>query len=395
MSHQAGRAIIWVVTDWRERLPSRSSSDRLIGGVAGGVAAELGIDSVIVRIAFGVMAVTGIGIPVYLVAWLVLPGDGDPGERGQLASSVASNRRIGGLGLIVVGAVLLARDLGIAPRDAITWPILIVAVGVGFVVWQVQPIATGGRGAALRTAAGVVVVALGIGALIAANLSFAVVWNGLLPTVLIVGGLALILGPWIAVLMRDRREERLKRIRADERSEMAAHLHDSVLQTFALMQRADDPAQVSALARRQERELRSWLYGDGGDEAAATLKVAVERIAADVEDRHSVVIDVVVVGDAPLENGLESVVAAAGEAMTNAAKWSGETHISVYVEVVDSQVEVFVRDTGSGFDPESISADRLGVRESIRGRIQRLGGECEIQSGLGEGTEVRLLVQRS
>ncbi|MDE0699647.1 MAG: hypothetical protein OXH61_02865, partial [Acidimicrobiaceae bacterium] len=234
-----------------------------------------------------------------------------------------------------------------------------------------------------------------IGVLVAANVSLGVLLDGLLSTVLVVGGLALILGPWVAVLLRDRRAERQQRIRADERAEVAAHLHDSVLQTLALVQRSDDPAQMSALARRQERELRGWLYGENYGPQQATLKVAVEHLAGVVEDRHGAVIDVVVVGDTELDAAMESLVAATGEAMTNAARWSGRSDIGVYVEATESEVEVFVRDRGIGFDPQAVGEEHHGIRDSIQGRLQRVGGDCEIISSVGQGTEVRLSVTRS
>ncbi|MYI14415.1 MAG: hypothetical protein F4108_01595 [Acidimicrobiaceae bacterium] len=219
--------------------------------------------------------------------------------------------------------------------------------------------------------------------------------DGLLSGGLVVGGLALILGPWMMVLLRDRREERRRRIRADERAEMAAHLHDSVLQTLSLVQRSDDPARMAALARRQERELRGWLYGGGSEPDAATVRAAVERLAGVVEDRHGVVMDVVAVGDAPLDSATESLVAAAGEAMTNAARWSGSPTVSVFVEATEQAVDVFVRDRGVGFDPEEVDGDSRGIRDSIRGRLDRVGGRCDINSAPGQGTEVRLHLARS
>ena len=299
------------------------------------------------------------------------------------------------MALIVIGTVLLVRHLGVALPDTLIWPALCVAFGLGIVVWRAQPGASLGRAAAMRIAAGTILLALGIGVIAAANLSLSAVRDGLLSGGLVVGGLALILGPWVAVLARDRREERQRRVRADERAEMAAHLHDSVLQTLALVQRSDDPARMAALARRQERELRGWLYGVGSEPDQATVRAAVEHLAAAVEDRHGVVIDVVAVGDAPLDPATESLVAAAGEAMTNAARWSGCSDVSVYLEAAPQRVEVFVRDRGAGFDPEAVDGDSHGIRDSIRGRLDRVGGHCEITSSKGHGTEVRLHLSRS
>ena len=173
---------------------------------------------------------------------------------------------------------------------------------------------------------------------------------------------------------------------------MAAHLHDSVLQTLALIQRNDDPRVIAQLARQQERELRRWLYADSDDPSATTLKTSIERISEVVEDRFDIAVETVVVGDTSMDTTLEALIGAAGEATTNAAKWSGCDQVSVFAEVEDDGVRVFVRDTGAGFDPDGVAEDRLGVRESIVGRMERVGGTAEIRSAHGSGTEVELYV---
>ena len=379
--------------------PARSRSDRVIAGVCGGVGTRLGIDATIVRIAFVALALAWVGVPLYLVGWILLPQAAAPTDGTERADAAlparTAARRAAGMALIVVGTVLLVRHLGVALPDTVIWPALCVAFGLGIVVWRVQPAAGLDRTVAMRIAAGTILLALGIGVIAATNLSLSAVRDGLLSGGLVVGGLALIMGPWVAVLVRDRREERQRRIRADERAEMAAHLHDSVLQTLALVQRADDPARMAALARRQERELRGWLYGGGSEPNQATVRAAVEHLAGVIEDRHGVVMDVVAVGDAPLDPAMESLVAAAGEAMTNAARWSGCPTVSVYVEATPQGVDVFVRDRGAGFDPQAVDGDSRGIRDSIRGRLDRVGGSCEITSSKGQGTEVRLHVARS
>ena len=378
--------------------PARSRTDRVIAGVCGGVGTRLGIDATIVRIAFVALALAWVGVPLYLVGWILLPQAAAPTDGTERADAAlparTAARRAAGMALIVVGTVLLVRHLGVALPDTVIWPALCVAFGLGIVVWRVQPAAGLDRTVAIRIAAGTILLALGIGVIAATNLSLSAVRDGLLSGGLVVGGLALIMGPWVAVLVRDRREERQRRIRADERAEMAAHLHDSVLQTLALVQRADDPARMAALARRQERELRGWLYGGGAEPDPATVRAAVEHLAGAVEDRHGVVMDVVAVGDAALDPAMESLVAAAGEAMTNAARWSGCATVSVYLEATPQGVEVFVRDRGAGFDPQAVDGDSRGIRDSIRGRLDRVGGRCEITSSKGHGTEVRLHLAR-
>ena len=399
MPPRCRRAIISAMAPTRAGWPVRSRTDRVIAGVCGGVGARLGIDATIVRIAFVALAFAWIGVPLYLLGWVLLPqaatvpATTEADDAAPVVRTAA--RRATGMALIVLGTVLLVRHLGVALPDTLLWPALCVAFGLGIVVWRVQPAAGIGRGAAVRIAAGTILLALGIGAIAAANLSLSAVRDGLLSGGLVVGGLALILGPWVMVLLRDRREERRRRIRADERAEMAAHLHDSVLQTLSLVQRSDDPARMAALARRQERELRGWLYGGGSEPVQDTVRAAVEHLAGVVEDRHGVVMEVVAVGDAALDPAIESLVAAAGEAMTNAARWSGCPTVSVFVEATPQAVDVFVRDRGVGFDPETVEDGSHGIRDSIRGRLGRVGGRCDITSAPGHGTEVRLHLARS
>jgi two-component system sensor kinase len=174
---------------------------------------------------------------------------------------------------------------------------------------------------------------------------------------------------------------------------MAAHLHDSVLQTLALIQRqADDPVAVASLARRQERELRTWLYGE--ETRAQTLKGALEQLRADVEERFPIAVEVICVGDMDLDEAATALMQATGEAVTNAAKHSGASRVDVFAEVDPEQVEVFIRDRGCGFDEATIRQDRMGVKESIRARMERHGGTARIRTASGEGTEVRLELRR-
>lgn len=202
-------------------------------------------------------------------------------------------------------------------------------------------------------------------------------------------GLGLIFGPWGWRLLTQLSEERRERIRSQERAEMAAHLHDSVLQTLALIQRTDQPREMVALARSQERELRSWLNGTM-PERGRTMAGAIEQTAAAVELQLKVPIEVVTVGDTPLDERLDALVDASREAVVNAAKHSGSRQISVYMEVEGDEVTVFVRDQGNGFDPEAVAVDRRGIAESIRGRMERSGGTAAIVSEAGSGTEVQL-----
>jgi signal transduction histidine kinase len=223
-----------------------------------------------------------------------------------------------------------------------------------------------------------------------ANNALAPAKDVLLPMVVILLAAAIILAPWWLRLVRGLAAERAERIRSQERAEVAAHLHDSVLQTLALVQRrADDPREVAALARRQERELRAWL---NESRPTGTFAAALDAAASEVEGDHHVPIEVVTVGDAPLDDRTAALVAAVREALVNASKFAGPEPIAVYAEVEDGRFEVFVRDRGPGFDPEAVPADRRGVRDSIVGRMERHGGTATVHSRPGQGTEVELVL---
>ncbi len=218
--------------------------------------------------------------------------------------------------------------------------------------------------------------------------------DSVLTIVVVILALALILAPFWWRLGRNLAAERAERIRSQERAEMAAHIHDSVLQTLTLVQkRADDPRAVAQLARAQERELRGWLFTGDRAPASASLAAALEEAAAEVEEAHRVPIEVVAVGDAPVGEPANALLAAAREAMVNAAKFAPDAgEIAVYAELDPARSQVFVRDRGDGFDPDAVPDDRQGVRESIIGRMERSGGTARIRSGDG-GTEVELLIE--
>jgi signal transduction histidine kinase len=385
-----------------------------IGGVAAGIARRFGIDVSLVRLTFVVAAAAGgLGFAAYGLGWLLIPaGDSRP-ARHRIRSGRASVEVALGTGLLLVAGLLTVRALGIWFSDAIVWPLVLIAAG-GALIWRQsmgdepasveEPpappqdvVVEEGRRAAIavsRTGLGIVlVIAAGFvflqttGALGAAR-------DVLLAVIAAVVVLGVIFAPWIVRLLRSLTEERAERIRSQERAEVAAHLHDSVLQTLALMQRrVEDPREVAALARRQERELRAWLNGRraAGD---ATVASALEGAAAEVEEAHGVPVEVVAVGDAPLDPGAEALVAAAREALVNAAKFAGESPVALYAEVAPGRIEVFVRDRGPGFDPAAVPDDRRGVRESIVGRMERHGGRATVHTAPGAGTEVELVLER-
>jgi signal transduction histidine kinase/phage shock protein PspC (stress-responsive transcriptional regulator) len=390
----------------------------VLGGVCGGLARATGLDPLIVRVA--VVALTlagGTGALVYVLAWLAIPKESE----GDVATPRAAGHRgrdVGELlavGSIVLGVILLVRSSGLWFNDAFVWPLLLAGVGLA-VIWRqagaddrsslmrvverlprpgAPPLDVRSRRAALaRIGVGVALVVSGVGAFLAASSAFSAVRQGVMASAAIVGGLALITGPFWVRMGRDLALERRQRIRSEERAEVAAHLHDSVLQTLALIQRnADDPRAVVTMARRQERELRGWLFeNDQVQPGADTLGAALARAGEEVEGLHGVTIDVVAVGDLPLDDRLQALVAATREAMVNAAKWSGDDSVSVYAEVRDGEASVFVRDWGGGFDLDAVAPDRHGVRESIVERMARHGGKAVVRTTPGEGTEVELRI---
>jgi len=356
---------------------SRRRDGRLVAGVCAGLARTARVDPTFVRLVFALLALAGgAGIVAYVGGWLALPEE--TGER------VRRGRQLGGIGLLLVAAGLALRAVGLA--DAVLWPALAVAAGV--YVFQSDRLDGGGR-ARRRKLFGAALVAVGAIAFV-----ITVSDNGsqgalVAPTGLLVA-LILIVGPWIWRLGQERDAERVERIRAQERADMAARVHDSVLQTLALVQRsADDPKRVAALARRQERELRGLLYGAARRSEGETLRSALEDELADVEEMHAIRVEIVQTGDAPLDERLQALVLAAREAVTNAAVHSGTADVSVFVQVADGEATVYVRDRGKGFDPAA-PTDRRGIAESIVGRLERNGGTAVVRSAPGEGTEVEL-----
>jgi len=381
----------------RDRL-TRATDSRLVGGVAAGIARWLGIDPVITRIAFVVLAMSGgFGVVAYLVLWAVVPDERGTRALPHRVDVPGRSQRAAALGLIVVGGLLLLREAGLWVGDRLVWPVVLAAVGLALLwpgAFDTRPDLFATRRALVRVGAGVLAVGAGVAVFAAANADLDALRDASLAVLLTVAGLVLIFGPWWWRLGRALVEERRARIRSEERAEMAARVHDSVLQTLALIQQhAGDAAETARLARRQERDLRSWLYeADGAP--AGTLKAAVRDAVAEVEDLLAVAVDAVVVGDCPVEPRVTALVHAAKEALVNAAKFAGVPSVSLYVEVETDTVTAFVRDRGVGFDPGAVADDRQGIARSIRERMERHGGSAAIRSQPGEGTEVELVVPR-
>jgi signal transduction histidine kinase/phage shock protein PspC (stress-responsive transcriptional regulator) len=386
----------------------RASSGRVVAGVCTGLGRHFGIDPLVVRIAFVALATAGgMGVVLYGLAWLIVPVEGNvaaqPVRQGHGRARGTVEVAVG-MGLIVLSLLLTARALGLLFSDVIVWPTALVAAGAAL-LWRQSLSATPAEVAAeppqvpeeeRRERALVWRTGLGIALVIAAGVVFLYATNSLtaardavLAALVVAVVLGIIFAPLIVRLVRSLASEREERIRSQARAEMGAHLHDSVLQTLALVQkRADDPRAVAALARTQERELRAWLAGrEGGHER---LAAALEAVAGEVERAHGVPVEIVVVGDRELDSRGEALVAAAREAMVNAAKFGAGSTVDVYAEAGEGELQVYVRDRGPGFDPDAVPADRRGVRESIVGRMLRHGGRAAIHSAPGAGTEVEL-----
>jgi signal transduction histidine kinase/phage shock protein PspC (stress-responsive transcriptional regulator) len=415
----------WVMhraRQWRQRGDGeplrRHPDDRLFGGIAAGLGAWRGFSPTTVRIALAVAALISDGwaVPFYVLGWLLIPVKGQE-------TTIAHRARHDSRGVVLALALasllavflFLAGALNDAAIAGFLWPQVISVAGLTL-IWRnapdderagmqrvVQPLENLGAGRAarratwLRLAGAAVLLAVGLGWLISQHggIHLLAPLGGFL---LVAAALVLLLGPWWLRIARDLMVERDARERAEERADIASRVHDSVLQTLALIQRrADDPQAVVQLARAQERELRSWLFEGRapGDADVSSFAEGIRQIQRDVEARHGVPVEVVTVGDCPLDEHSSALLAAAREATVNAAKWSAAAVISVFAEVEPDRVNITVRDRGKGFDPAAVPDDRKGVAESIRGRMSRHGGEAIVQSAPGEGTKVTLTMPRA
>jgi signal transduction histidine kinase len=407
---------------WRHRGDGqplrRDPDDRLIGGIAAGLGAWRGYSPNTVRIALAVAALISDGwaVPFYVLGWLLIPVKGQETTIAQRARH-DSRGVVLALGLASLLAAFLFLAAGAdASIATFCWPQVFSLAGV-VLIWRnapegeragmqrlVQPLeslGTGGpaarRATRLRIAGAAVLLVSGLGWLFSLHggIHLLAPLGGFL---MVAAAFVLLLGPWWLRIARDLVVERQGRVRAEERADIASRVHDSVLQTLALIQRrADDPQAVVQLARAQERDLRSWLFEGRapGDADASSFAEGIRQIQRDVEALHGVPVEVVTVGDCPLDERLSALIAAAREATVNAAKWSGAAVISLFAEVEPDSVSIAVRDRGKGFDPAAVPSDRKGVAESIRGRMSRHGGEAIVQSAPGEGTKVTLTMPRA
>ena len=391
----------------RPRL-ERSRSDRVVAGVAGGIGKHLGLDPLLVRIGFVLLSFAlGFGVVVYVLTWLLAPQEAaGPAHRPGGRLIPPTRTQAFGTALVMVGVVVLLWLGGLLLGGGLAWPVALAGVGFA-ILWARDSDEEGrrrvlsglggpleavmsGRVSRTRIAIGSLLILAAMAVFLAANTSLSAVGNMLLAVMVAIAGLGLIGGPWAWRMAQALVEERSSRIRSEARAEMAAHLHDSVLQTLALIQRAKAPREMVSLARTQERELRAWLYRRAPSVSDARLRDAIDAMAGRIERHHQVGVEAVVVGDTALDDRVRALVAACGEATLNAARHSGSAEVSVYVEVEDDAISAFVRDHGAGFDPAAVPGDRRGIADSIIGRLERHGGSARLHSRPGAGTEVVL-----
>ena len=396
-----------IIGPWNPPRPANRASNYIatanvasLRGVAAGLGRSLGIEPVYVRAGFVSLGlVYGLGLVLYAGLWAILPE-----EDGPPTASVDRRQRLGLL-MVFIGGLLMLRGVGLWPGDVVMAAGTAMAFGLA-ALWdrsessrrrsETRLLLPGDRGerSVGRIIVGGLLLLAGLGLLAGGIDAISGLGTVVLAALVTAAGVTLVLGPWLVGLARDLGRERTERIRQEERAEMTAHLHDSVLQTLALMQRTDDPRRMVTLARAQERELRSWLYEKGpaveGERLVAALRSAADRVESDFD----LPVEVVAVGDMALDDRTRAMVAAAGEAMTNAARHSGAGSVSVYLEMGEEAVDVWVTDQGKGFDPGAIPPDRRGIAESIVARMSRHGGSAEVSSEPGEGTEVHLRLER-
>jgi signal transduction histidine kinase len=373
----------------------RAAQGRILFGVCAGVARGFGVDVVLVRLAFAGLVVLGggLGLIAYGALILLLPREPGPVTPWPERSRTA----LGLLILLVCALVGLAVNSLVVPLRILV-PAALLAGGVALVWRQVVAGRAQGERPALgelaRVLVGVALLAGGAVVFLLDSGNLAELSSALVAAAVVATGLGLLVGPRLVRARAEAEAERRERIRTEERAHVAARLHDSVLQTLALIQRVDDPRRAQSLARRQERELRGWLYGGEEPDGSTTLANALREAADEVEEHYGVAVDLVQPSDGPLDEDLAALAAAAREAMTNAGRHAGVGEISVLARVGDDEASVFVRDRGAGFDPDAVAEDRRGVRESIVGRMARAGGRATVVSAPGEGTEVELVLPR-
>ncbi len=384
------------------QVPTVRPEGRILSGVSGAIAAEVGVDVLWVRITWvALFAAGGWGGLLYVIVWGALSWTGYNGYSAPfppIAKGRTERSRSLGFGMVAVGLVGIFASMAGLPQSLL-WPSGVMALGI--LLWwrRLGPGAvnrSGGRFPLAQAVGGPVIAAFGASLLVflAFGLNSAAAILYLVIFIVVAGVLAT--SPWWWRFVQNLDRERQAKVLADERAIVAAHLHDSVLQTLSLIQHnADDPQVMLNLARRQERELRNWLDPDRASRLGGSVRGHLDTMATEIEELYGTPVEAVVVGDCIVDEHLEQALAATREAVVNAAKHSQSAQIDIYVEVSFEQVEIFVRDRGIGFEIGSVDNDRRGISESIEARMTRIGGSSTVVSTPGEGTEVELTVPRT
>jgi signal transduction histidine kinase len=414
---QGGEAITTTAAPTPTRRLYRPRDHRIVAGVASGLAQHLGLPVIAVRIALVVLlGFNGLGLLIYAAFWAVLPQQ-IPTEEPPARRDLAALLPFAAIGLgVILLQTLVFGDNGVA--GTVGWLVAIIAVGAGVIWHQSDPTRRGHwadnasqvpwlaavvaesdrRSFLFRFIGGGVLVAVGIIGVVAVYApagSLSSVLNGVIFALVGLLGVGVVVAPLVWRTFSQLRSEREGRIREQERAEVAAMIHDQVLHTLALIQRnSTDIKEVQRLARGQVRSLRNWLYKPTAS-PTERFAAALEQAAAEVEDTYAISVETVVVGDTDCDEQIAALVAAAREALVNAARHAGVDTVSLYAEVEEDELSVFVRDRGAGFDMDEIQESRHGVRGSIIGRMRRHGGQAEIKSAPGDGTEVRLTMPAS
>lgn len=404
------------------RRAHREPQGSWLAGVCTGIAQHLNWPVGAVRVGFVALTfVSFLGVLLYGLLWVLMPRGRREAEAPGIAAASRSNRRtkaartapekrrdagaVTAMAVLGVGVVWAAQAFGMGVPFSMFWPLAFAGVGLTLIwkqadadpapakdtsKWVAPLVSTHGWTGITRMVVGGGMIFTAASTVVASSVGLAQLPALMLLSAVMVAGIGLIAAPWIHRWRTEMQAARVEKLLSDARADMAAHLHDSVLQTLALIQRqSDDPKAVASLARRQERELRGWLYDDVSPDDAY-LSAALKRAGLEIEDERGVPIEVVCVGDADMTPDLSALVSAAREAMMNAAKHSGADKIDVFGEVEDAHVEVYVRDRGVGFSLDDVADDRQGVRASIIGRVERHGGRARITSAPGEGTNITL-----
>ncbi len=398
----------------------RGVDNAFIGGVCGGLAIRLGVRERTVRIIFSLLAlVSGVGVLLYMVLWLCLPR---ANERDAIAQRLVGHhrqlRRVA-IGLVAIVAIFFVlHTLGMPNLGVYTWPFFLSLLGLVGVWRGASPdeqkhlealvksapligvaASKGRRSVVLRLVFGAGLIFFGL--IIFRHLHGA--WGfstpALFGVLVLLGGVLVLLAPWWLATLSDLTDEREARVRVEERANVAAHLHDSVLQTLTLIERAaGDEDAVVRLARNQERELRQWLFDPNyvnGDAEANTFTGLLRHLEGEIENDYGVRVELVIVGDCAAGDEVTAIIAAGREAAINAARWSGAELIAIYAEVEPEVLSLFVRDQGCGFDVALVPADRHGISLSIQQRLTQHGGTAVVKSTMNVGTEIELTLPRT